>query len=127
MEKERGTAALWRDGRVFDMPPQPVERYIVRETPARCSIWHFNHKIREAPAGRVLRLELLAPAVVQWSVDGWRSIQDSATADMALGVHVRDLPVQNVRPDVRIDFTFFWPEVSRWEQVDFGVTIVTSR
>jgi glucoamylase len=113
------------DGRVFDMPPQPVERYIVRQTSARYSIWRFNHKCREAPAGRVLRLELLAPAMAHWSVDGWRTAEDISSSDTGLGVHVCDLPVQGAPPGAHVDFTFFWPEVRRWEQVDFAVTLVS--
>lgn len=111
------------DGRVFDMPPQTVERYVVRHTPARHAIWRFNHKCREAPAGLVLRLELLAPAIVHWSADHWRTVQDTATVDTGLGVHVCDLPVQRVAPKTCIDFTFLWPEAHCWEQGDFAVML----
>jgi glucoamylase len=111
------------DGLVFDMPPQPVERYIVQRTPARHAIWRFNHKCREVPAGRLLRFELLARAVVHWSVDGWQTIQDTPTADTRLGVYVSDVPVQGLPPGTRIDFTIFRPEAGRWEGVDFAVTL----
>jgi glucoamylase len=111
------------DGRVFDMPPQPVERYIVRGTPVRHAIWRFNHKCREVPAGRILRLELLAPAVVHWGFNGWHDVRDAPTVDTTLGVYVCDLPVQHLPPASRIDFTFFWPETSRWEQADFSVVL----
>jgi len=111
------------DGRVFDMPPQPVERYVVHRTPARHAIWRFNHKCREMPAGRILRFELLAPATVHWGLNGWHDIQDASTVDTGLGVHVCDLPVQGLPPDTAIDFTFLWLEANRWEEVDFAVIL----
>jgi glucoamylase len=111
------------DGHVFDMPPQAAERYVVQHTPAQYAIWRFNHKCREAPAGLVLRLELLVPGMVHWSADHWWTVQDTATVDTGLGVYVCDLPVQGLSPNTRIDFTLFWPQANRWEQVDFAVTL----
>ena len=111
------------DGRVFDMPPQPVERYIVRNTPARHAIWRFNHKCREVSIGRILRLELLAPAIVHWGVNGWHEVRDTPTVDTTLGVYVCDLPVQGLPARSRIDFTFFWPQTNSWEQADFCVVV----
>jgi len=111
------------DGRVFDMPPQPVERYIVQSAAPRHAIWRFNHKCREMPAGRTLRVELLAPAVVHWGLDGWHDVRDMPTVDTGLGVHVCDLPVQALRPGTRIDFTFLWTGQNRWEQADFAVVL----
>lgn len=114
-----------QDGRVFDMPPQPVERYIVQRTPAHHAIWRFNHKCREVPAGRILRLELLAPSIVHWGLNGWHSVEDTPTVDTGLGVHVCDLAVQALPPASQVDFTFFWPETSRWEEVNFTVSLTT--
>jgi glucoamylase len=111
------------DGRVFDMPPQPVERYVVGQTVARHAIWRFNHKCRELPSGLLLRLELLAAASVHWGLNGWRDTQDALTVDTRLGVHICDLPVQDLPPDTVINFTFFWPETSRWENADFSVLL----
>lgn len=113
-----------RDGQVFDMPPQTVERYVARQTPARHAIWRFNHKCNEVPAGLSLRLEVLAPATVHWSADRWTTSCDTATVDTSLGVHVCDLPVQDHVANTRIDFTFFWLEAHRWEQADFAVILV---
>ena len=50
------------DGRVFDMPPQPVERYQVQKVISSLRSWQFNQKIRTIPAGKKLRVEVLAAA-----------------------------------------------------------------
>src|SRR5688500_18935470 len=44
-----------REGKVFDRPPQTVERYIVNRAPAHHLTWRFNNKVRTMPAGRILR------------------------------------------------------------------------
>ena len=59
--------------------------------------WRFNNKVRAMPPGRSLRVETLAPALVHWSVDGWRAVHDIRTRDTTLGVHVVDLETQGLR------------------------------
>lgn len=112
-----------REGRVFDMPPQPVQRFQVGETGSCYAVWRFNHKCRTIPAGKVLRLEVLAPAVVHWSPDGWQPVQATETRDNCLGVHVADLPTGEFSPGTTIQFTFYWPETGHWEGVDFDAQI----
>ena len=112
-----------RDGAVFDLPPQGVERYIKQKTVAPFRTWRFNNKIRSIPAGKALRVELSAPGVVHWSSDKWLTVQDSRTVENAFGIHLVDLPVDRLRPGTTIVFTFFWPEAMRWENVDFTVAI----
>ena len=112
-----------RDGRVFDTPPQAEARYARGRQGSSLHPWRFNHRCRTIPAGRTLRLELLAPAQVRWSVDGWRTFQDSPTRDPGLGVHVVDLPTAALPAGTAVDFTFRWTEADRWEGTDFRVVV----
>ena len=57
-----------QDGYVFDMPKQSAERYLNKNVRSPFSIWRFNHKCRTISAGKILRIELLAPAVIRWRV-----------------------------------------------------------
>ncbi len=116
-----------RDGRVFDMPPESVQRYQVDRIRSPFAMWRFNHKCRSIPAGKVLRVEVLAPAIVHWSRDAWHMVEDTRTWDTGLGVHVADLPTDALPPGARAVFTFFWPEADRWEGIDFAVTIDAAR
>jgi glucoamylase len=111
------------DGRVFDTPPQTLERYVKGDTRSQLVQWRFNHKIRELPSGRTLRVETLAPATIHWSADGWRTVRDAATRDSGLGVHLADLPSGTLPPGSEIRFTFYWPQAGRWEGMDFSVKI----
>ncbi|ESY67083.1 MULTISPECIES: glucan 1,4-alpha-glucosidase [Mesorhizobium] len=110
-----------RDGAVFDMPPQGVKRYIEDRTVSPFRTWRFNNKIRALPGGKTLRVELLAPATVHWSIDNWTTAQDSKTEENAFGIHLVDLPVA-LPSGSTLTFTFFWPGTGDWENVDFSVT-----
>jgi glucoamylase len=112
-----------RDGRVFDMPPQTVQRYLVEPLRPAYAVWRFNHKCKEIPAGKVLRVETLAPAVIHWSPDGWQTVHDTRTQDTGLGVHTADLPTDKLPQGATLCFTFLWPAVGRWEGVDFAVQV----
>jgi glucoamylase len=113
-----------RDGRVFDMPPQTVQRYLVEKTGSPFAVWRFNHKCRTMAAGKALRVETLAPAQVHWSADGWLTSEDSETRDTYLGVYVADLETSSLAPGAQLDFTFYWPEASHWEGVNFTVKVI---
>ena len=112
-----------RDGTIFDQPPQTVQRYVFEKR--RCTIftWRFNNKPRSIPCGKTLRLDLLSPAMVHWSFDGWQTAQDSSTWDTGLGVHVVDLPTEKLTVGRQIVFTFYWIKENRWHGADFSVTV----
>ncbi|MGN6585338.1 MAG: glucan 1,4-alpha-glucosidase, partial [Rhizobiaceae bacterium] len=112
-----------RDGAVFDMPPQGVKRYIRDKTVSPFRSWQFVNKIRSIPAGKILRIEAAAPAVVHWSLDGWKNTHDSETVRNCFGVYLVDLPVERASPGDCICFTFFWSDADRWEGTDFCVGI----
>jgi hypothetical protein len=85
--------------------------------------WRFDRQARSVAFGKVLRLETRAPAVIRWSSDGWKTYHDTETCDIGLGLHVAELPTEDLPTGGRIQFTFRWPEVGRWEGRDFAVEI----
>ncbi len=111
------------DGHVFDTPPQPVQRYQVEKVESSLSPWRFNHKCSAIVAGKILRVEVLEPAVIHWSSDSWRTVFDLQTRDTGLGIHVVDLPTDKLPVGVCVRFTFRWPRADRWEGVNFVVTV----
>jgi glucoamylase len=112
-----------QEGRVFDKPPQPVQRYLVQKTTSPHGLWSFGNKSRTVAVGRILRLEVLAPAVVHWSTDGWQTIHDTRTRDTGLGLYIADLPTDRLPAGTEVLFSFFWPAADRWEGVNFGVIL----
>lgn len=109
--------------RVFDMPPQPVRRYQVDKVDTAFAAWRFNNKRRSMPCGKTLRIETLDPACVRWSKDGWITSQDVETRDTGLGMHVADLPVNQLPAGASVIFTFYWVNDQRWEGTDYTVQV----
>jgi glucoamylase len=116
-----------RDGQVFDTPPQPVQRYQKAKVTLPFGFWRFNHKVRSILKGKKLRVEMLSPATVHWSVDNWKTAVDTETRDTGLGVYVADLPTEELPAGGQVLFTFFWVESKQWENTDFTVTIRKQR
>ena len=112
-----------RDGQLFDLPPQTVERYLKQQTTTPYAHWSFNHKLRTVPAGKTLRLKLLAPAVVHWTDDAGPLRRNTETWDSGLGVHVADLPTRTLAPGSKVAFTFTWPTSGKDEPESFTVRV----
>jgi hypothetical protein len=87
-------------------------------------VWRFDRPQPSMPCGKVLRLEAEAPAVVRWSSDGWGSCHDMVMRRTGRGLHVAELPTEDLPAGGRVQFTFRWPEVGRWEGRDFAVEII---
>ncbi|MEZ4861785.1 MAG: glucan 1,4-alpha-glucosidase [Caldilineaceae bacterium] len=115
-----------RDGVVFDMPSQTVQRYQVEQVVSPFTVWRFNQKCRMMTAGTTLRIEVPTPATVHWSTDGWQTVQDMATRDTTLGLHIADLATANLVPTTQLVFTFFWTESEHWEGANFTVQVMAA-
>jgi glucoamylase len=112
-----------RDGKIFDQPPQTVKRYLIEKPARRVFGWRFNNKPRSIPRNKTLRIVLLTPAVVHWSVDGWKTAVDTETRHTGFGTYVLDLPTASLPPGGQAGFTFFWPQENRWEGKDYSVVV----
>src|SRR5579883_113203 len=112
-----------RDGKIFDQPQQPVQRYQVEKKKAEYFGWRFNNKVRSMPQGKKLRLILLDAATVHWTFDGWQTTNDIHSRDTRLGVYVVDLPTESLRSGQVIEFTFFWQQTQTWEGNNYSVMV----
>ena len=111
------------DGKGYDLPPLAWQRYVIDRTRSTLALWRFNHRVRTMTSGVTLRLQTLAPCVVHWSADDWSTIHDTPSIDSGLGEHYTDLPTASLVRGAAVLFTFRWPEVERWEGVDFRIEI----
>jgi glucoamylase len=112
-----------RDGKIFDQPPQTVQRYLVEKPARQIFGWRPNNKCRSLPRSKKLRLVLLSPALVRWTIDGWKSSVDTNTRDTGLGIHILDLPTASLPAGSQAVFTLYWPQENRWEGTDYTVTV----
>jgi len=111
------------DGCIFDMPPQPRQRYQIDRVGSRHSVWRFNHKCRYMAAGRILRIELPAVASVHWSADGWQTVDDTPSRNSGFGVYFADLDTAKLPAGSTIIFTIRWTTDGRWEGIDYQLAI----
>jgi glucoamylase len=111
------------DGQVFDLPRHTVQRYLVDKVVVRCVVWRYSQKSREIPAGYTLRIELLQPAAVVWTFDGWATTHGDNTHHTDLGIDYLDIPSEKVQPGTSIEFTFHWAS-GQWEGINFEVKVV---
>jgi glucoamylase len=112
-----------RDGKIFDQPPQTVQRYLVEKTAPQVFGWRFNNKCRTVPRNKKLRIVLLNPALVHWSIDGWQTSVDTNTRDTGLGIYTLDLPTASLPVGSQVSFTFYWTPENRWQGEDYSVTV----
>jgi glucoamylase len=112
-----------RDGKIFDQPPQTVQRYLKEHHVRQIFGWRFNNKTRSVPCNKTLRVVLLSPARVRWTIDNWQTWHDSDTRDTGLGTHILDLPTASLAAGGQVVFTFFWANENRWEGTDFQVRV----
>ncbi len=111
------------DGKIFDQPPQTVERYLTKKISAQYFNWRFNNKPRTMPCGKKLRILMMDPALVHWSFDNWQTTEDSTSNDSGWNLHHVDLPTETLATGRRIIFTFYWKNADRWEGRDYQVTV----
>jgi glucoamylase len=111
------------DGAVFDTPPQTVQRYIREKRVSPQIIWRFNHQIKVLAPGKTLRLEVLAPAQLRWSIDEWLTSNEEISHNTGFGVHIIDLVRDKLPKGSILRFTFYWPEAKRWEGNDFEIKV----
>lgn len=112
-----------RERKVFDLPPTPAQRYLVEKKRAAFDSWRFTDRIHSLAESKGLRIEVLAPATLHWSNDNWQTAHDTKTRDTKLGVHVVDLPADQLHGGGELVFTFYWPEADRWEGRDFDIEL----
>lgn len=114
-----------KERRVWDRPPQPVQRYQVEKRQASFAIWSFRCQRGFLKHGKDLRVDCTNEAKVRWSSDGWRSFQDVSSTNTGLGLHYVLLNTADLRVGSKIFFTVFWIDCNRWEGRNFEVTVVS--
>jgi glucoamylase len=113
-----------KDGRIFDTPPQAHERYVVKKTGSDFAPWRMNLKCASIPAGKTLRIELLAPSIIRWSDDNWQSSRELKTRDTGLGIHLVDMPINPSLSGTSICFEAAREGDPNWQTGKYTILIV---
>ena len=111
-----------RDGAIFDLPPQTVQRYLVEKRRPRVRDWREAWRRTSIPAGQILRVEIPATGTLHWSADGWTTFRETPASDAGLGIYAAELPTHVLRPGCTVTFTWRFAD-GRWRETDFAVLI----
>jgi glucoamylase len=95
-----------QDGKVWDMPPQPVQRYQVERRGAPIQIWTEREPREWVTTGKQLRVDLCAVAEICWAVDSEELSKPLTTQPVAVGLHSAVLPL---------------PEHQAWETLQISI------
>lgn len=109
--------------KVFDMPPQTKQRYLVEKKGSEIFIWSFKNQYKTIPKGKILRIHCFASAMVRWTFDDWITINDTQTLDSGIGIYYADLPSANLEHNRKIIFTFYWRNSGNWENINYSISI----
>lgn len=114
-------AVSMKKNTIFDMPSHTQHRYIRQEHHSPLLVWRFDRAPVDHPGypHTHLRVELFAPALVRWSADQWKTVNEQPALDSGLGLYYADLPIAG---RTSLVFTFFWCESNRWEGKDFRLS-----
>lgn len=113
--------------KIFDMPPQTKERYVIGNKISNIVIWNFLTQYKYIPKGKVLRLHCLASATVKWSDDNWLTATEVDTLDSGVGIHFADLPTRDLDHEQGIEYTFYWHDAQKWEGKTYTLSIEKDR
>jgi glucoamylase len=112
-----------RDGNVFDLIIDVAKRYLGGRADRQLfEVWKFTRQVRNVKRSRVLRIQVPVAFRLHWSIDEWRTVQDTPSCTTMLGVAFVDIAVSAAQR-APIRFTFFWTTNSSWEGRDYLVSV----
>ena len=68
-------------------------------------MWSHAHQISHFLAGRAVKIQLPAKALVRWTADRWATVKEVEARDTNLGVWVAELPTEIMRPGAVMEWT----------------------
>jgi glucoamylase len=113
-----------RDGAVFDLPPQPVRRYLEEGTTTNRALWRIEYPRTKIAVGEVIRAEFPAAATIRWSPDRWSTTHEASTGDSGLGIYFADLATAGLPAGTTIRIKIRWTDADRDEHGEFRLEVV---
>jgi glucoamylase len=114
------------DKKVFDLIDPVAQRYRDRSTSGAASalieVWKMNRQVRSMPAGTLLRVQASSAFRLHWTVDEWKTSNDSTSISTSLGIEYVDVQT-SLTQNSPVRFTFFWPQDNQWQDANFAVQV----
>ena len=104
------------DGRVFDMPQQPYERYVRQRVGCDITMWAMHCRARLMPVGNRLHVFSPTPSVIRWSVNG-AELVDTTSVDTTVGVWLAKLDTERLSVGTKVQFAVIPAGAATWSEV----------
>jgi glucoamylase len=104
------------DGRVFDMPQQPYERYVRQRVGCDLTIWAPHCRASSMPVGNRLRIQSPVDMMVRWTV-GDVDASEIVCRDTKIGVWLADLDTVRVPVGAVIRFAIVSKAGGGWSEI----------
>lgn len=104
------------DGRIFDMPQQPYERYVRERAGCDLTLWAPHCVAPSMPVGNRLRIQTSTDVVVRWVADGSDPVEVLA-CDTTVGVWLTDLDTVRLPVGSLIQFSMAARGSGEWSEV----------
>jgi glucoamylase len=95
------------DGRVFDMPQQPYERYVRNRRACTTAVWAPHGRIGSIAEGTTLCIHTPVQARVEWAAEGDETVHRVESRDTTLGLWVAELETPSLAAGTRVRFRIF--------------------
>ncbi len=103
------------DGRVFDMPRQPYERYVRQRLGCDVTVWSAHSPTQQMHVGNLLRIQTPQPAVVRWWADDGST--DVTSVQTPSGLWRADLETRRLPAGSRLHFAIALADGTAWDEV----------
>lgn len=91
---------------VWNMPPQTIDRYLVKKMRAPYQIWTSEQPRAFVTAGKNLRVDSADALSVRWTMGVWGNSKEIELTESKLGLRWAVLPTGNLDPGARVRFAF---------------------
>jgi glucoamylase len=93
-----------RERRVWNMPPQTVQRYIIDRSTSRYQIWTPRQQRAFVDHGKDLRVDARDALAIRWNAHPSKDFDEIETIDSNLGVRWAVLPLAHLERGTRVRF-----------------------
>jgi glucoamylase len=116
-----------KEERVWSMPPQTKERYLIKKQTSPYQIWTPTQQRARVTAGKNLRIDSADAVAVHWTLDGGKTAHETMTTDSGLGVRWAVVPISESKPGARLQFALEAPRQARGRGRTFEIKVQTDR
>ncbi|MEN6585314.1 MAG: glycoside hydrolase family 15 protein [Sulfuricella sp.] len=109
-------------GHPYDRPTAAWQRYQGKRPALKHAIWLPQDQVRKIGSGQTLFVAMYEPSIVHWSIDGWKTVQDTATVDTGLGLHLVELPTQALHSG-QVDLTIRSIDTGVWSGHNYTIEL----